>query len=169
MSRRIRNLDELSFLSPGGASAPAGSAAERYGPLVAPVGSELGARMLGYNVVALPPGKAAFPHHSHRANEELFFVLQGTGEVRLGEARHPLRAGDFVACPAGGPESAHQIVNTGDVELRYVAVSTRLSPDVVEYPDSGKYRVLVQGDDPGQAAFDVVGRLDEARDYWDGE
>ena len=49
----------------------------------------------------------------------MFFVLHGSGEVRIGEARYPIRAGDIIACPAGGKETAHQIINTGNEELRY--------------------------------------------------
>jgi uncharacterized cupin superfamily protein len=40
-----------------------------------------------------------------------FFVL-GLGEVRIGSETLITR-GDFVACPPGGPETAHQIINTG--------------------------------------------------------
>jgi len=42
----------------------------------------------------------------------MFFVVEGQGELRLGDARHPIRAGDIVACPPGGPETAHHILNT---------------------------------------------------------
>ena len=35
-----------------------------------------------------------------------------------------------MACPAGGPESAHQIINCGDEELRYLAVSTQRAPEI---------------------------------------
>ena len=39
---------------------------------------------LHYNLTAVPPGKRAFPFHNHRVNEEMFFILEGTGEVRIG-------------------------------------------------------------------------------------
>lgn len=31
-------------------------------------------------------------------NEEMFFVLEGNGELRVGDATHPVRAGDIIAC-----------------------------------------------------------------------
>jgi len=101
----------------------------------------------------------------------MFFILDGSGELRYGDARHPIRAGDIIACPPGGPETAHQIINTGDAEMRYLAVSTMESPDICEYPDSGKYLVFDAG---GQAqehagAFRVIGRDSGSLDYWDGE
>jgi uncharacterized cupin superfamily protein len=129
------------------------------------LGRQLGASKLGYNLIALAPGKRAFPFHSHRVNEEMFFVVAGQGEIRLGDDHHALRAGDVVSCPAGGPETAHQIINTGDVELRYLAVSTQESPEVCMYPDSGKYAVMVDG----EGGFRTVGRLEESLSYWEDE
>lgn len=172
MKRPIINLDEIDLQPAPPAFAPTGEAAQRYAPRMALLASRIGAQKLGYNITALPPGKRAFPFHSHRVNEEMFFVLEGSGEIRIGEARHALRAGDIVACPPGGPETAHQIINTGDTELRYLAVSTKLSPEIAEYPDSGKYGVLADYgvDDQGRPQiFRVVGRQGETVDYWEGE
>jgi uncharacterized cupin superfamily protein len=132
----------------------------------------IGAQKLGYNVTAVPPGRRAFPAHSHRVNEEMFFVLEGSGEVRIGEDRYPIRRGDVIACPPGGPETAHQILNTGDEELRYLAVSTKLSPEVVDYPDSGKFGVMAQlpADGGGEPRmFRFLGRADASLGYYDGE
>lgn len=172
MSRPVINLDEVELQPMPPAFTPTGDAAQRYAPRIGPIGARLGARQLGYNITALPPGKRAFPFHNHRVNEEMFFVIEGSGEIRIGEARYPLRAGDIVACPAGGAETAHQIINTGDIELRYLAVSTQLSPEIAEYPDSGKYGVMASygADADGQPrSFRAVGRLGESLDYWEGE
>lgn len=138
--------------------------AERYGGRMAPIGRMLGASRLGYNVTEIAPGKRAFPFHCHRANEEMFFVIEGHGELRFGDARHPVRAGDVVDCPAGGPETAHQLVNTGEAPLRVLAVSTMNAPELCHYPDSGKFSVL----DPA-GGFAYVGRQAGTLDYWDGE
>jgi uncharacterized cupin superfamily protein len=74
--------------------------------------------------------------------------------------------------PAGNQEAAHEIINTGEQELRYLAVSTMLSPEVGEYPDSGKFGVFgakPAGPDgkPGYLRF--IGREDQCLDYWEGE
>lgn len=138
----------------------------RFGGRIGPIGPHVGARRLGYNLTVVAPGKAAFPKHSHRANEEMFFVLDGTGELRIGDAVHPVRAGDVIACPPGGPETAHQLFNTGAVDLRYLAVSTMDSPEICEYPDSGKF-LATTGMQPGD--FRSVGRAADGLDYWDGE
>jgi uncharacterized cupin superfamily protein len=139
-----------------------GAAAERFEARFGSVGVAIGAQKLGYNVTVVPPGKRAFPFHSHRVNEEMFFILEGGGEIRIGDARHPVKKGDFIACPPGGPETAHQIINTGSVELRYLAVSTKMTPEIAEYPDSKKFGLLADG-------FRFVSRPDQSIGYWDGE
>ena len=111
------------------------------------------------------PGKRAFPFHSHRANEEMFFIIEGTGEVRIGSEVRTIRPGDVIACPSAGPQGAHQIVNTGKTELKVLAVSTMITPEVCHYPDSGKVAIL----DSGADGFRYVGRKDSPVDYWEGE
>ena len=98
--------------------AATGPAAGKFECKMFPIGARLGAQKLGYNITAVPPGKRAFPFHNHRVNEEMFFILEGSGEVRIGSETHPIRQGDILACPPGGEETAHQIVNTGNVELK---------------------------------------------------
>jgi uncharacterized cupin superfamily protein len=136
------------------------------------IGANIGARHLGYNITEVSPGKRAFPFHNHRVNEEMFFILEGSGEIRIGTQTYALRAGDIVACPPGGRETAHQIVNNGPVPLRYLAVSTRRTPEIVEYPDSDKFAVLgefASGIDALPQTFLFIGRAGNDVDYWDGE
>lgn len=145
---------------------------DKFDAKIAPISTQLGAKKLGYNLTSVPPGKRAFPLHNHHVNEELFFVLEGEGTLRYGDQEYPVRAGDCIACPPGGPEVAHQLVNTGSAELRYLAISTAIEADVFQYPDSGKFGV-VAGRLPGmrvqEAAFG--GFFDESKKlgYWDGE
>lgn len=138
----------------------------RFGGRIGAIGPKIGAQKLGYNLTVVDPGKAAFPKHSHRVNEEMFFILEGHGELRLGDAMHAVRAGDVIACPVGGADTAHQLFNTGEVELKYLAVSTMAYPEVCEYPDSGKYLVRT-GFAPDD--FNAIGRSADSLDYWDGE
>ena len=133
----------------------------RVAPLV-------GLAALGCAVHVVPPGKRAFPFHRHHVNDEMFFILSGAGQYRLGDKIYPLRPGDFVGAPAGG--DAHQIVNTGKEDLRYLGFSTVGSVDVVDYPDSGKIAVAagVKNADFKTATYVGVGRMQPA-DYYDGE
>lgn len=170
--KRIINVADVELEPRPPAFAAHGDAAQRFDARMGRVSMQLGAEKLGYNITAVPPGKRAFPLHNHRVNEEMFFILQGSGELRLGDAVHPIRTGDIIACPPGGPETAHQIANTSDKELRYLSISTRQYPEVCEYPDSNKYGVMAEygpGADGMPQFFRVVGRQGESVDYWEGE
>lgn len=172
MTKPLMNIADVVLQSRPPALAATGSAAERYDARMGFIAPLLGARKLGYNLTAVPPGKRAFPAHNHHVNEEMFFILEGEGEVRIGDSSWPIRPGDIIACPPGGKESAHQIVNTGTAELRYLAVSTKLSPELVEYPDSGKFGVLAElapEPDGKPRGFRFVGRETSQLDYWEGE
>ena len=172
MPKCIINLDDIKLAPWPVGALLSDPAKERYEAKMGYVGPQIGAHKLGYNITAVPPGKSAFPLHNHRINEEMFFVLQGTGEVRIGEHTYPIRSGDIIACPAGGRETAHQIINTGADELRYLAVSTKLSPEICEYPDSDKFGVLAEfgADSDGKPQrFVFVGREGDSRNYWEGE
>jgi len=172
MTKPILNISDVELKPRPAAFAPTGAAAERFDARMGAIASQIGAQKLGYNLTVVPPGKRAFPLHNHHVNEEMFFVIEGEGEVRIGEELYPIRQGDVVACPPGGKETAHQIINTGTAELKYLAVSTKLSPEVAEYPDSGKFGVLVEypGGVEGQPrGFRFIGRESLGLDYWDGE
>jgi uncharacterized cupin superfamily protein len=151
--------------------APPEALRHRYDPRVAPLGHRLGARQLGCSLIALAPDRCGFPFHSHRANEELFFILDGTGEIRIGDERRAIRAGDLIACPAGGPETAHHILNTGERELSYLAISTRHSPEIAEYPDSGTLMAIADyavGEDGTEQGVRHICGSRGTLDYWDG-
>ena len=128
--------------------------------------ASIGARKLGYNLTVLPPGKAQCPFHAHREEEEMFLVLDGEGELRFGDQRFKIRKNDVIACPTGDASVAHQIINTGVVPLRYLALSNLSHTEVCEYPDSNKVASSV-GTWPDVKRFIV--RKDAQPDYFEGE
>ena len=131
------------------------SSSVRIGPLI-------GAKDLGYSYDMVPPGKRSCPFHSHRGEEEMFFIVRGSGTLRYGSETRKIRAGDLICCPTGGPETAHQIVNDSDEELAYLSISTMMPVEVCEYPDSGKI-----GAYGGELRH--MTRAGEGVDYWVGE
>jgi uncharacterized cupin superfamily protein len=168
----VINLADLEVHGETDERAPHGPSADQYDIRWAEIASRIGARKLGYNLTVVAPGKRNCPFHSHRAEEEMFFILEGNGELRYGDKRVPLRAGDIIACPTGGPETAHQIINTGDTEMRYLSVSTMAPIEICEYPDSGKFGVFedLPDDENGRhARLRHLARHEDARDYWEGE
>jgi uncharacterized cupin superfamily protein len=169
MNKQILNIADLE-LAPWPMPMP-DRLKDRYGVRFGQLGMALGAQKLGYNLTVIEPGKSAFPFHNHRVNEEMFFVIEGNGQVRIGPETHPIRAGDVIACPPGGEETAHQVVNTGASEMRVLAVSTKQYPEICDYPDSNKFGVLSvsQGADGKPEVFRHVARAGSSLDYWDGE
>jgi len=164
----IVNIEDLQYVDLAERSRQMGAEMPgRFGGRMAAVGRAIGAKKLGYNVTVIAPGKRAFPFHSHRLNEEMFFILEGEGEVRIGAETHPVRRGDFIACVTGGPDKAHQLVNTGKNELKFLAVSTMQQPEVCQYPDSGKMAVFDASE--GAAPLRHVSRESDQVGYWDGE
>jgi uncharacterized cupin superfamily protein len=163
MKSHIVNLENVSLTTRGHG--------EKYESQFAPVGAVLDSQKLGFNVTIVPPGKRSFPYHAHRGNEEMFFILEGEGTVRINGETHKIRKGDFISLPPGR-DSAHQIINDSQAPLRYLAVSTLESTDVVEYPDSGKIGAFVGkggGRAPAPDAVRHMTRVGDAVDYWEGE
>lgn len=139
-------------------------------PLYASLGARLApgsaAQKLGASIDTVAPGKRSCPYHFHHVQEEMFVVLEGTGTLRVAGELLPLRAGDVVFIPPG-PAYPHQILNTSNAPLKYLSISTRESPEICEYPDSGKFLATVT--EGGEQRFDVLQRKGQNLDYWDGE
>jgi uncharacterized cupin superfamily protein len=121
------------------------------------VGAHLGAQTTGMSLLEIPPGTRSYPFHCHSAEEELFVVLDGGGQLRLGEDEHAVRPGHVVSRPAG-TGVAHQFI-AGDDGLTLLTYSTIDSSDTAFYPDSNKVSLRY---------LDVMMRVEPA-DYWDGE
>jgi uncharacterized cupin superfamily protein len=121
---------------------------------------------LGASYDILEPGKRGCPYHLHHAQEEMFVILEGVGHLRVAGEHLPIKAGDVIFIPPG-PEYPHQIINTSAAQLKYLSISTRESPEIAEYPDSGKFLAYTSGERQDQ--FKVMSRPGEDLDYWDGE
>jgi uncharacterized cupin superfamily protein len=158
--RTVINIDEVPLMERGNG----GHFAVKWGR----VGVLLGLSGLGCAVHVVPPGKKAFPFHRHHVADELFYVVSGEGEYRFGDKTMPVRSGDLVGAPAG--TEAHQLINTGLQDLRYLGISSMGGVDVVDYPDSQKIAVAagVKNADFKTATYVGLGRL-AAADYYDGE
>ena len=88
---------------------------------------------LGATVYELGPGNFVV-YHFHHGSDELLIVLRGRPTLRTGEDERQLKEGEALFFPRG-PEGAHGLRNDTESAVRYVMASTRVSPEVVEYPD----------------------------------
>jgi uncharacterized cupin superfamily protein len=141
------------------------------------LGPEAGSRgALGCSYYELPPGKTAFPFHFHSAIEEGIYLLEGSGALRIGKETVDVRAGDYIAFPPG-PDSSHQLTNTGSGTMKYLCLSAPGMPmtlDVVGYPDSKKLAFAagidpVKGPRAGGWVLKIIKEEQPSVGYYDDE
>jgi uncharacterized cupin superfamily protein len=108
-----------------------------------PVAAQAGAEQLGGTLYELAPGADGVPLHVHHGMEELAVVIAGTPTLRTLEGEFELTAGDIVAFPRGR-RGGHTLANRSDAPARYLMVSTKVMPEIVEYPELGTVRVLTR-------------------------
>ena len=133
----------------------------------ADVGGKIGAHQLGYNITIIPPGKKSYPFHNHHVSEEMFLILDGTGLLRFGENKYPLKKNDIVACPTGDRSVAHQIINDSNTDLKYLALGTKKPYDICEYPDSDKILSRVSSEEDSKLWN--MSKGNESYEYFEGE
>ena len=100
------------------------------------LGVAAGTVEVGLSRYVLDAGQRAMPAHAHADQEELIVVLEGDGEVELGNDRYPLRPGCVVARPPGSG-IAHALIG-GAGGMTYLAYGTRRAHDVCFYPRTQK-------------------------------
>lgn len=108
-------------------------------------------------ICRIPPGKSAYPYHSHSAQWEFYQVISGKGMVRHKDGTTPIETGDAFLF---GPGQPHQLSNDGTQDLVLYVVADNPLGESCHYPDSGKW--LVRSPE---------GRLirSAALEYYDGE
>jgi uncharacterized cupin superfamily protein len=94
-------------------------------------GPEARFRALGINIAVLQPGQPACLYHGEDEQED-FLVLSGECLLLIEGEERPLKAWDFVHCPAW---TEHVFVGAGDGPCALLAVGTRTGGDVI-YPAS---------------------------------
>ena len=62
----------------------------------------------------LAPGQSTTPHY-HPRTEEIYYILSGMGEMRIGDEVRMVGAGDAIAIPPG---QVHQLINRGNEMLK---------------------------------------------------
>jgi len=62
------------------------------------------------------PGGSTTPHY-HPLTEEIYYLLEGTARIQVGEEMRDIGPGDAIAIPPG---AVHQITNIGENTLRFL-------------------------------------------------
>lgn len=160
-ARLVRNFDTVPMARE--------QRAPLYDSVCARLGAGTAATKLGVSIDIVAPGMRSCPYHFHYAQEEAFVVLEGEGTLRVAGEMLAIGAGDVMFIPPG-PDYPHQIINTSTAPLKYLSISTKDSPEVVEYPDSGKYLAIAAGAlNAERQVFRRMHREKDDLDYWDGE
>jgi uncharacterized cupin superfamily protein len=101
------------------------------------VGQAAGATAVGVARIDVEPHCRPGPVHQHASEEEIFFVLEGSGLAWMDGAVHAIAPGDAIVCLAGGPE--HTIV-AGDEGISVLAYGENHAPPLVRLPRAGMVR-----------------------------
>ncbi len=98
------------------------------------LGSAAGARDIGCSRYRIQPGDRSMPLHVHADEEEIFFVLEGSGLLWQGDAVHEIAARDAIVHRAG--EEPHTLI-AGDEPLEVLAFGTGSRTRLTWLPRAG--------------------------------
>jgi uncharacterized cupin superfamily protein len=101
------------------------------------LGEAAGAEAVGVALIDVEPGCRPGPVHQHGSEEEIFFVLEGSGLAWLDGAVHEIGPGDTIVYLAGGPE--HTVIASDD-GLSVLAYGENHDPPLVRLPRAGMVR-----------------------------
>ena len=122
---------------------------------------------LTMSVYVIEPGEKHLPYHFHHGAEELLLVLEGSPSVRMPDGERTLRPGDVLHF-APGADGAHQVWNGGEVPARFVVAASNTTPEVVEYPDTGKIAAMAKTPSQNGPGLWTMHFLENKVGYWDG-
>jgi len=131
-------MEELAWSSPKGKFAGAGKqVSEALGRK--PFSTDLMERHpFDVEICRIPPGKAAYPYHTHSAQWEFYHIISGHGIARHKDGKTSIEPGDAFIF---GPNEPHQLINGGDQDLVMYVVADNPIGESGYYPDSKKWLV----------------------------
>jgi len=95
------------------------------GPKLQPVSDGLGMGM-----VILPPGQTSSAH-THEKEQEVWYIISGTGKVRVGDEIEELRPDTIVVAPPG---VEHQLINDGPEDIKAIWIFSPAGPEMQYLP-----------------------------------
>lgn len=84
-------------------------------------GKELGLTGCEVSFNCLPRGKGIPYIHAHRQNEELYYILRGSGTFHIDGDEFPVQQGSVIRVAPAGARS----LKAGDEDLHYICVQAR--------------------------------------------
>lgn len=108
------------------------------------LGDVFGLSNFGVNLTSLAPGAISSLRHSHSAQDEFIYILQGTATLITDSGETLLEPGMCAGFRAG-TRNGHQLANRTDAPLIYLEVGDRAPGDTVHYPDDDLQAILEDG------------------------
>lgn len=96
------------------------------------LGTVAGLERIGIHLIRLPPGHDSTQFHSHSADEEFIYILEGRAIAEIGDLECEVGPGDFIGLPV--PSPAHNLRNSFAEDCHYLVGGERNPLDVVDYP-----------------------------------
>lgn len=87
-----------------------------------------GSQRLDFRISRYAPN-AYVQEHSHKVQEQVYYVLEGEGMLTVGKDRHLMRPHDYVYLPPG---VLHSFANTGTGGLVFLVVTTPAEDEEAE-------------------------------------
>ncbi|HXY81152.1 MAG TPA: cupin domain-containing protein [Gaiellaceae bacterium] len=113
------------------------------------LGTPAGSKTVGLNRIQLRAGEVSTPAHVHGADEEIFFVLAGSGLSWQDGETYEVRAGD---CLVHAPLGKAHTLRGGDEGLDVLAYGTRTRIGGAYLPTLGTYWLWPSWAEAGQGA-----------------
>lgn len=107
------------------------------------LGDAIGLSTIGVHLVRLKQGNTSSVYHFHHQDEEWVYILSGRAIADIGDTKHEVGPGDFMAFVA--ESLPHCLHNPNAEDLVYLVGGNRLPFDVCDYPRMGKRRYRING------------------------
>ncbi len=98
------------------------------------LGNHFGLTNYGINLCRIDPGSVSSMRHSHSAQDEFVYILEGSPTLVTNAGATILSAGMCAGFKAGSGD-AHHLHNDSTEAVWYLEIGDRSAGDLVEYPD----------------------------------
>ena len=108
------------------------------------------------NLIRVPPGKESYAYHSHEAEEEWLYILEGRAIAEIGDAEYEVGPGDFMGFPT--PSVAHHLRNPFDRDVVYLCGGEIVELELADFPKLG-LRMIRNGPKADVVPYDAIRKV----------
>ncbi len=116
---------------------------------------------LGVFTVHAVQGRKQSDYHRHENREQLYYILDGAGQILCGDILSPIEEGDIIYLPSG---QFHQVFNTGDGWLHHHVINMPVDGDGGRFVSRNWRDVAPSSDGLGSVRWHLLGAETEEED-----